>query len=125
MNRRQFTRAAMFTVGALAPLASSATVLQDTPANHPAPARPSFDPKGDFANDVSEMRPGVHERKWEIDSLCYPIRLAYKYWSTTGDAEPLDSAWHDAARRIVSTFREQQRLAGNGPYRFARMTTSF
>ena len=21
----------------------------------------------------------LHERKWEIDSLCYPIRLAYQY----------------------------------------------
>ena len=33
--------------------------------------------------DITEMKPGIHERKWEIDSLCYPIRLAYKYWKTS------------------------------------------
>lgn len=80
---------------------------------------------GDFATDLTDMRPGVHERKWEIDSLCYPIRLAYNYWRVTGDAAPLDGNWHQAARRIVATFREQQRLKGDGPYHFQRMTTSF
>lgn len=80
---------------------------------------------GDFATDITEMRPGVHERKWEIDSLCNPIRLAYNYWLTTGDAAPLDDRWHQAARRIVATFREQQRIKDDGPYRFQRMTTMF
>lgn len=80
---------------------------------------------GDFATDVTEMRPGVHERKWEIDSLCYPIRLAYQYWSISGDSEPLDETWHKAARRIVDTFREQQRLKNDGPYRFQRLTEMF
>ena len=80
---------------------------------------------GPFAKDLTDMRPGVHERKWEVDSLCYPIRVAHKYWTTTGDTEPLDHDWHLAARRIVATFREQQRLTGDGPYRFQRLTTSF
>lgn len=80
---------------------------------------------GDFATDLTTMRPGVHERKWEIDSLCYPIRLAYNYWRTTGDVSPFDESWHQAVRRIVATFREQQRLNNDGPYRFQRMTTHF
>lgn len=80
---------------------------------------------GPWVKDLTDMRPGVHERKWEVDSLCYPIRVAYRYWKTTGDAQPLDHDWHLAARRIVATFREQQRLKGDGPYRFQRMTTAF
>lgn len=28
-------------------------------------------------NDKTEHKPGVGESKWEIDSLCYPIRLAH------------------------------------------------
>lgn len=80
---------------------------------------------GEFSSDLTEMRPGVHERKWEIDSLCYCIRLAYRYWKTTGDTAPLDNNWHQAARRIVAVFREQQRLSGDGPYRFQRLTTNF
>jgi uncharacterized protein len=39
-------------------------------------------------NDLTEMRPGVAERKWEVDSLCYCIRLAHGYWKVTGDAAP-------------------------------------
>ena len=37
------------------------------------------DKVGHWASDKTDMKPGVHERKWEIDSHCYPIRLAYEY----------------------------------------------
>ena len=70
--------------------------------------------------DETEMKPGVAERKWEVDSLCYPIRLAYSYWRESGDTAPFDSTWNESARAIVRTFREQQRKAGPGPYRFQR-----
>jgi meiotically up-regulated gene 157 (Mug157) protein len=76
------------------------------------------------AKDKTEMKPGVAERKWEVDSLCYPIRLAYGYWSQTGDAKPFDATWKAAAQKIVETFREQQRFDGPGPYSFARQTSS-
>ena len=32
---------------------------------------------GDWQSDMTDMKKELHERKWEIDSLCYPIRLAY------------------------------------------------
>lgn len=70
--------------------------------------------------DKTEMKPGVAERKWEVDSLCYPIRLAHDYWKATGDTTPFDAQWAAAARTIVRTFREQQRKTGPGPYRFLR-----
>ena len=76
----------------------------------------------EWKNDRTEMKPGVHERKWEVDSLCYPIRLAYHYWTFTRDTSPFDSTWAEAIRLIVRTFREQQRRDGKGPYRFQRRT---
>jgi meiotically up-regulated gene 157 (Mug157) protein len=71
-------------------------------------------------HDATDMKPGVAERKWEVDSLCYPMRLAHGYWRATGDAAPFDARWAEAARASIRTFREQQRKAGPGPYRFLR-----
>ena len=42
-------------------------------------------PNGDWMKDLTKMIPELHERKWEIDSLCYVLRLAYEYWKQTGD----------------------------------------
>src|SRR6202789_1199930 len=76
----------------------------------------------EWKNDFTDMKPGVHERKWEIDSLCYTIRLAYGYWKTSQDTVPFDDAWREAVSKIVQTFREQQRKDGKGPYHFMRRT---
>ena len=85
----------------------------------------NFGPTGsEWAKDRTKMKPELHERKWEIDSLCYPVRLAYGYWKRTGDASPFDSDWRKAAGLIVQTFREQQRLHDRGPYTFQRVTAS-
>src|SRR5882724_8169808 len=67
---------------------------------------------GEWNNDLTDMKPGVHERKWEIDSLCYPIRLAHQYWKLSGDTAPFDAAWHDAIKLTLQTFLEQQRKTG-------------
>jgi meiotically up-regulated gene 157 (Mug157) protein len=80
--------------------------------------------RGEWANDITEMRPGVHERKWEIDSLCYPVRLAHAYWKQSGDTAPFDDQWHQSIKLIVQTFREQQRKTDKGPYSFMRRTAS-
>ncbi|GGO97966.1 glycoside hydrolase family 125 protein [Stakelama pacifica] len=72
--------------------------------------------------DLTDMKPGVAERKWEIDSLCYPMRLAHDYWRATGDTTPFDAEWAEAARASVRTFREQQRKDGKGPYHFQRVS---
>ena len=97
----------------------TASVLKDPYAN-------AFyndpDKRGEWAKDHTDMKPGVHERKWEIDSLCYPIRLAYHYWKKTGDVSPFDGQWKGAILATLQTFREQQRKNGNGPYKFQRTT---
>lgn len=77
---------------------------------------------GEWASDLTDMQPGVHERKWEIDSLCYPIRLAYNYWKTTGDTSPFDGEWEKAIKSTLQVFRDQQRKEDRGAYSFQRET---
>ena len=77
-----------------------------------------------WQNDRTKMDPNLHERKWEIDSDCYPIRLAYEYWKVTGDTSVFGDKWITAITRILETFREQQRKDGPGPYSFQRETTA-
>jgi meiotically up-regulated gene 157 (Mug157) protein len=77
---------------------------------------------GEWKTDRTTMLPGVHERKWEIDSLCYPIRLAYHYWKKTGDKQPFDANWKKGIESTLKVFKEQQRKTGNGPYKFQRLT---
>ena len=79
-------------------------------------------PNSEWMSDRTDMNPMLHERKWEIDSLAYPIRLAYNYWKTTGDTSVFDADWTKAMNLVVQTFREQQRKDGNGPYKFQRRT---
>ncbi|MCR4853375.1 MAG: glycoside hydrolase family 125 protein [Prevotella sp.] len=77
----------------------------------------------EWESDYTKMIPELHERKYEIDSLCYPIRLAYHYWQITGDDSFLrTTVWKDAVENILRTFREQQRREGQGSYRFMRKT---
>ena len=74
--------------------------------------------------DQTDMKPGVAERKWEVDSLCYPMRLAHGYWTATRDKAPFDDLWARAMRRAVATFREQQRKDDKGSYHFQRLNVS-
>jgi meiotically up-regulated gene 157 (Mug157) protein len=96
-------------------------ILQDPYANafYLDPAK-----VGEWRTDETTMQPGVHERKWEIDSLCYPIRLGYHYWKITGDHQPFDAQWYKAIALTLQTFREQQHKTGPGPYHFFRQTTN-
>jgi meiotically up-regulated gene 157 (Mug157) protein len=85
----------------------------------------NFGPTGsEWSKDRTRMKPELHERKWEIDSLCYTVRLAYDYWKATDDARCFDKSWQSAAALIVRTFREQQRKENRGPYTFQRTTAN-
>ena len=75
-----------------------------------------------WESDMTEMTPWLHERKWEVDSPCYVLRLAYGYWKATGDTSVFGEEWLQAVRTILKTFREQQRFDGLGPYSFMRRT---
>jgi hypothetical protein len=77
-----------------------------------------------WKSDKPTPIPGVHERKWEIDSLCYVIRLSYEYYQITSDATIFDDDWNTAMHLIVKTLRTEQRKDGKSPYSFVRKTTS-
>jgi hypothetical protein len=72
--------------------------------------------------DLADQKPGVAERKWELDSLCYAIRLSHGYWKQTGDTLPFDAQWKQAMELAVATMHEQQRKHGDGPYKYLRTT---
>ena len=72
--------------------------------------------------DWPAANPYVFERKWEIDSHCYPIRLAYEYWKVSGDASVFDDTWIEAMTKILAVLKDQQRKDGPGRYRFLRVT---
>nr|WP_229248122.1 glycoside hydrolase family 125 protein [Dyadobacter sandarakinus] len=78
--------------------------------------------ESEWTKDQTDMKPMLHERKWELDSLCYTIRLAYNYWKTTGDTKPFDAEWTQAMGLILKTCKEQQRKENRGPYHFSRVT---
>jgi len=76
----------------------------------------------EWQTDLTSMRPELHERKWEIDGLCYVIRLSYRYWKETGDISCFDANWQNTMKLIVKTFHEQQRFSSKGSYKFQRIT---
>ena len=79
----------------------------------------------EWQTDNTAMKPELHERKYEIDSLCYPIRLAYAYWKLTGDDTIFDDRWLQAINEVLRVFTEQQRRQGNRTsYRFTRTTSA-
>lgn len=99
-------------------------ILADPYANAFMPDLTSRVPLEWSQHDQTDMKPGVGERKWEVDSLCYPVRLADRYWKETRDTSPFDARWAQAMHVIIDTFRAQQRKTSRGPYHFQRTASS-
>lgn len=79
----------------------------------------SWDP--DDRSDFSS--PWLWERKYELDSLCYPIQLAWLLHTNTGRVSQFDSVFVAAVGRILDTLEAELSHANNSSYFFIRNTT--
>ncbi len=70
--------------------------------------------------DATPLHKMVWERKYEVDSLCYPIWLTYKYFKQTGDMSILDGGFLAACHTIVETFVTEQHHMRDSLYNFQR-----
>jgi meiotically up-regulated gene 157 (Mug157) protein len=70
--------------------------------------------------DETEMSPWVWERKYEIDSLCFPLELAYRLWRITGRVDVIDQRFRAAAGAILGLWTVEQDHEARSPYRFQR-----
>lgn len=77
--------------------------------------------KAGHQDDDTEMQAIIWERKYEIDSLCYAIQLAYLYYKETGDHSIFNKTFEEGVEEILSVWKTEQNHE-NSPYNFERDT---
>jgi len=84
------------------------------------------EPNGNcWEKDETEMNDWLWERKYEIDSLCYPIQFAYLIWKNTGRTDQFDHMFIKGAWKILEVFRIEQYHEEKSDYRFIRRNTYY
>lgn len=71
-------------------------------------------------DDTERDNPATWERKYEIDSLCYPIQLAYLLWKETGMTSHFNDTFFQGIDTILNVWVREQNHPENSPYYFRR-----
>lgn len=74
-----------------------------------------------YHKDITDTNDWIWERKYEIDSLCYPIQLAYLYWKATDKVDIFDEKFKEAMQTIIEVWKTEQRHHEESPYSFLRL----
>ena len=82
-------------------------------------------PSGAGHNDVTDRSPWVWERKYEVDSLCFPLLLAYRTWRRFGRTDIFDARFWRAVGRVLDTWETEQDHDARSAYRFRRSRGPF
>jgi meiotically up-regulated gene 157 (Mug157) protein len=79
------------------------------------------DPSGSsFSRDKTAMNPWLWERKYEVDSLCYPLELSYRLWKSTGSTAAFGGDFGKALDTVIDQWTLEQKHGERSPYRFER-----
>lgn len=69
--------------------------------------------------DLTEMTPWIWERKFEIDSLCFPVQLSYLLYKNTGRKDQFDEQFVSGIKKMLTVFETEQHHT-TSDYRFER-----
>lgn len=78
-----------------------------------------------WEHDLTDMKPELWERKFEIDSLCFPFQIAYLYWKATKRTTVFTEDFKEAAKRVLEVFTIERDHEHRSAYTFQRKNCVF